>query len=424
MHQRLVAVLLFLVALCANLSAQQKLGNYVVLAWNDLGMHCLSPTYDELVILPPYNNLVAQVVRRGNPPRIVAAGLKVEYSLDGNTDSAGKRQYGKFWANARALFGLDLARNKGLEGKGLAGAMDPQKDRFVAEGIPAVPVSDNGQWNPYQVASIVVRDEAGKVLARTKTTVPTSDELNCAKCHGQDAFRNILQAHDRNIGTGLAAATPVLCASCHGSPALGTSGPGAAGVYLSQAVHGFHADKGAQCYDCHPGTLTRCSRSARHTAPDGNCTSCHGGLADVARTIASGRIPWEKEPGCVPCHRGVPEVDTGEVLYRNAGGHGGLACASCHGSPHAMVPAIEVDSFRNQDNYQALQYQGFRGRAKSIGSCGACHERSRGRAEEPGEFAETHAGPSPEVSTACNLCHTAVPANTAGWPHGFRWKSR
>lgn len=26
---------------------------YVVLAWNDLGMHCLNPTYDQEVILPP-----------------------------------------------------------------------------------------------------------------------------------------------------------------------------------------------------------------------------------------------------------------------------------------------------------------------------------------------------------------------------------
>ena len=41
---------------------------YVVFAWNDLGMHCLNPTYDELVILPPYNTVNVQVVKRGNPP--------------------------------------------------------------------------------------------------------------------------------------------------------------------------------------------------------------------------------------------------------------------------------------------------------------------------------------------------------------------
>ena len=46
-------------------------GAYSVFAWNDLGMHCLNPTYDKLVILPPYNNLMVQVVKRGNPPEII-----------------------------------------------------------------------------------------------------------------------------------------------------------------------------------------------------------------------------------------------------------------------------------------------------------------------------------------------------------------
>jgi hypothetical protein len=48
---------------------------YVVRAWNDLGMHCLNPSYDKLVILPPYNTLWAQVLQRGSPPRIVTQGI-------------------------------------------------------------------------------------------------------------------------------------------------------------------------------------------------------------------------------------------------------------------------------------------------------------------------------------------------------------
>ncbi len=65
-------------------------GEYVVFAWNNLGMHCLNPTYDELVILPPYNTVEAQVVKRGNPPQIITTGLTVEYSLVNNTYSFGK----------------------------------------------------------------------------------------------------------------------------------------------------------------------------------------------------------------------------------------------------------------------------------------------------------------------------------------------
>jgi hypothetical protein len=68
-------------------------GEYVVFAWNDLGMHCLNPTYDKAVILPPYNTLWAQVVKKGGEPTIVTSGITVEYRIIGNTYSYGKRQY-------------------------------------------------------------------------------------------------------------------------------------------------------------------------------------------------------------------------------------------------------------------------------------------------------------------------------------------
>ena len=99
--------------------------------------------------------------------------------------------------------------------------MDPSGNFFIAEGIPVVPVNDNNTWNPYQVAEITVKDGAGKILAETRATVPTSDELNCAKCHGSNAFDDILSEHDSEHGTTLSAAVsqPVLCASCHPSPA-------------------------------------------------------------------------------------------------------------------------------------------------------------------------------------------------------------
>ena len=60
-------------------------GDYSVFAWNDLGMHCLNPTYDKLVILPPYNNVLVQVVKRGNPPDVVTTGITVSYKLTNNS---------------------------------------------------------------------------------------------------------------------------------------------------------------------------------------------------------------------------------------------------------------------------------------------------------------------------------------------------
>lgn len=403
-------------------------GDFVVFAWNDLGMHCLNPTYDTAVILPPYNDLIVQVVQRGNPPKVVTTGLTVEYRIINNTYSSGKTDayggiFAQFWTNVLTLFGVNLPVDKGLNlvdpsiHNGLSGTMVVKTDHFEADGIPLTPVSDSGTWDPYQVAEVTVKDAGGKVVAQTQATVPTSDEINCQKCHGVDAFNDILKKHDALHMTNLVNSKPVLCARCHGSPVLGTVGPGSSGQYLSYAIHRSHSTRGASCYDCHPGATTKCNRSNAHTAADGKCATCHGSMADVASSIGSGsRTPWVNEPTCLTtgCHAGVSGVDTGGVLYRNAKGHGNLFCAGCHGSPHAMVPTSTAS-----DNYQAIQYQRA---AKTIGSCGACHSSSRG--DGISEFDEEHGGSSPSVKIACHICHTSVTTDTAKWPHAYTWKNR
>jgi hypothetical protein len=407
-------------------------GEFVVFAWNDLGMHCLNPSYDSAVILPPYNDLLVQVVRRGSPPEIVVSGIKVEYRIVNNTYSYGKGNFGQFWDNMMDLFGVSLPHDKGLNlvdpsiNNGLSGEMLAKTDHFEADGIPVVPIDDSLTRNPYQVAEITVKDAQGNVLAQTRTTIPTSDEFNCQKCHKSASSPSApvdpyLQVHDRDRGTDLSTRTKAfLCASpgCHISPALGQSGgPGA--NYLSKAIHGFHGGLSAAeqpaCYDCHPGQNAECNRSLRHTAADGNCQTCHGTLAQVAATIASGRTPWVGEPECSMCHGGttIPEVDTGAARYRDSSGHGGMRCTACHSSPHAMVPSREAS-----DNYQAIQYQN---KAVTIGSCGACHGSSKG--EGLGEFGEEHGGANGRRS-ACNVCHTQVPVEPTKWPHAFKWQAR
>jgi hypothetical protein len=421
---------------------------YIVLAWNDLGMHCLNPTYDSAVILPPFNTVQAQVVQRGEKPQLVdaASGISVQFKLVNNSSSSNKRSYGQFWTNLQALFGVTRPNDVGVGGlfgftdQGLTGTMDwdAAAGTFRAEGIPVVPVDDSGAWSPYQQVIVTVKDQGGATIAETKAMVPTSDEIDCAKCHApggtvKQTFDDILVKHDAAAGTSLRSSEPVLCASCHGSPVLGATNQGSSGVYLSKAVHGFHSAVASppDCYDCHPGVLTKCSRSMAHSTGTVSCTSCHGDLANVAASIGAGRTPWVKEPKCGDCHASsgaatltavnagststIPEVDTGTALYRNAAGHGGLACAACHSSPHAMVPSREA-----KDNYQAVAYQG---KAVTIGSCGACHSTSKGQGS--GEFMETHGGSTPEEWSACGVCHTAVPsANTDVWPHKYGWRAR
>ncbi len=400
---------------------------YAVFAWNDLGMHCANPSYDTAVLLPPYNTVRAQVIKRGSPPQVITTGITVDYEVIDNTYSYGKGQYAGFWDNVKKLFGITLAKNTGLNlddpniHNGLKGTMTAKVDYFVTDGIPLTPYYDDGGWNPYQIGHITVKDASGNVVAETYNTIPISDEISCAKCHGSSAFQDILQKHDTNNGTKLVSQEPVLCASCHGDPALGKPDAGPF-HYTSDHIHGFHATVNPQpsCYDCHPGQATQCSRSLAHTAEGGNCTTCHGDLANVSSSIDAGRIPWVVEPKCATCHTGVAQVDTQNTLYRNAQGHGGVYCTSCHGSPHAMVPTSQ-----RSDNLQALQYEG---KALTISDCRVCHRSSRGGNEGDGsnlgEFAEEHGGSNPRVAAACFICHTSVSTNTANWPHLFQWKAR
>ena len=37
---------------------------YIVLGWNDLGMHCANKDFSKIAVLPPYNNLQAQIIKK------------------------------------------------------------------------------------------------------------------------------------------------------------------------------------------------------------------------------------------------------------------------------------------------------------------------------------------------------------------------
>ena len=394
--------------------------DYIVLAWNDVGMHGFNATYDNEVLRPPYNTLMAQVVKRGNPPEIVTAGIRVEYRIVDNTYSYGKRSYAQFWDNSLALFGTALAPDTGLNfvdpgvHNSLTGEMLLKGNRFQADGIPVVPVNDADVWDPYQVAEITVRHSTtGLEIVKTRTTAPTSDEISCAKCHGVDEVKPVLEAHDAKHETTLVDDRPILCASCHGSPFFGQAGPGSSGKYLSEAIHGFHGTTDAGCYDCHPGEETQGNRSTDHTAADGNCTACHGTKAGLASTIAAGRTPWSGLPRCASCHTFVHEVETGTDRYRDSVGHHGLSCAACHGTGHAMIPTEKAS-----DTYQALQYQN---RSLTLGSCRVCHSTSKG-----GGLANIVAAHGGTQATSCAVCHTAPIAtnNPADYPHRFQWRRR
>ncbi|MBU4234746.1 MAG: cytochrome c3 family protein [Proteobacteria bacterium] len=351
-------------------------GQYTLIAWNDLGMHCMDPSFEDFSILPPYNTLWAQVIRRGDGPAIVTSNITVEYRILGNTRSDNKTN---FWQYAQKLFGVSLAPNIGLKGNGLSGRMKVDTDHFVAEAIPLTEYLDSNTTTPYpyQVAELVAKDSSGHILASTQTVAPVSTELHCETCHGDNGSanhgiatgvvkQNILTLHDQNHSTNLMAQRPVLCANCHSSNALGTAGkPGIPN--LSNAIHGKHASAGIDdgtmegtCYACHPGAQTKCLRGAMFLAGK-TCYDCHGNLTAVAN---SNRRPWIDEPRCDQCHDAAHGENSG-TLYRFSKGHQGIYCQACHGSQHAITPSREKN-----DNIQAILLQGHAG---TIDTCTVCH---------------------------------------------------
>ena len=269
-------------------------GDYIVLAWNDLGMHCLNPTYDQAVILPPYNTVWAQVIRRGNPPAPVTSNLTVEYRVVNNTSSTNKRSFGQFWTYVVELFGVNLVVDTGLNfadpnrHNGLAGTMVAAGDHFEVHGIPVTPVDDALAWNPYQVIELTLKNDGGEVPAVTRATLPTSDEINCGKCHNTNAdpFVDIIETHDTNEGSSLAGQGPVLCAECHGSPH--------AMVPSRQAADNYQAIQ----YQGSPKTI-------------GSCGACHG----ASKGEGGGEFLEEHGSGgrnsaCNVCHLGINSNNT------------------------------------------------------------------------------------------------------------------
>lgn len=338
----------------------------VVLGYNELGMHCMNEDFSEIAILPPFNTLRAQVIKRGDNPDIIEEEAIVTYTIPTNTRSFDKTN---FWSFEDLLFGVSLAPDIGLTGHGLSGTMSPTASgHWEVTGIPITPNTDSGHPDPYPLALITASKDGQSGSAHV--VVPVSTEISCNLCHfgpGISSATDILQDHDRLHGTTLEQQKPVLCASCHADNALGT--PGVPGVpNLSSAMHGAHASRmdmvplENKCYACHPGIRTQCQRDI-HLSLNIQCIDCHGGMKAVADP---GREPWIDEPRCSTCHtRPGFQFEQPGKLFKDSIGHGGVHCAACHGAPHAITPTVTA-----VDNQQAIALQGHPG---VIDTCTVCH---------------------------------------------------
>lgn len=410
---------------------------YVLLSWNNLGMHCISDSDPYWVLLPPANDLYCQLVRRGEMPEVVSDGVTITYEVEEGFENPS--QHVRFWEFTEQLFGKKLPENVGVSGNGVTGEMHFSESlgAFEAGLIPVVPYPDSGGYHPYPVFTITARDEAtGEVLATTKTVAPTSTEMGCKNCHGgewrvagvagfsDETSADVLAVHDRNTKTKLLEMAekgePRLCQSCHPDPVLAAEGKPEL-LNLPAAIHGWHANyltnRGAEaCAYCHPNNPegpTKCLRGI-HAEVGLDCTSCHGTLEDHAlallkheekagkpgakrlmqhlkpRAVESTadinpRVPWVNQPDCLNCHAGFQPPETMDAfntwtegadgLFRMRKGYmGALMCGTCHGSPHAEYPAVQENGYgKDRDNIAPLQYMGHAGPIGSRGNCALCH---------------------------------------------------
>lgn len=408
---------------------------YVILSWNTLGMHCISDSDPYWVLLPPANDLFAQVIRRGETPEVITDGIEIKYTVEPGFENPAAHV--KFWEHAQSVFGKKLEENIGLSGNGLSGTMTLDEDLYAFEAslIPVVPYPDEGGYNPYPVFTVTAIDtETGEEIARTKTIAPTSTEMGCKNCHGGEwrvdgvagfsdaTSADILAVHDKNTGTSLLKMAkkgqPQLCQSCHADSVLGTQGkPGL--LNFSAAIHGWHANfltgrDASACFKCHPSRPdgpTQCLRGVHADKLD--CITCHGTLEDHSLSllkhedeagkpgakrlmanltprklgsldVINPREPWINAPDCLTCHEDFerPDPDTANAfntwtpdkdeLYRmRLDETGQVMCAACHGSPHAIYPTKNKMG-PDMDNIQPLQYQGSR-MAIGFKNCSVCH---------------------------------------------------
>ena len=321
---------------------------------------------------------------------------------------------------------------------------------FEAAGVPVSAFDDFGRENPYPLVRVQAK-QGVSTIASLDVVMPISGEASCQSCHSADVGSgdalanlasqasamddplhndsvpfevsvewasdiNILRLHDQKHDTSLdlgfdantgRAANPVVCQTCHYTPALdlaqfGPLGPENDGPLvlngvtvsdskangrdqfknksMSNVMHSHHNSTGLfpimppaidgqgnrrdplitqtilqeTCYLCHPGERTQCMRGAM--ANGGLvCQDCHGQMQDVGDDFS--RDVSATNPGNF--HLAADFYDnpaTPRVPWANEPG-----CGSCHtgyatdnlaGDPDVLVSPTDVQG--NSDGIRLL----------------------------------------------------------------------
>ena len=454
-------------------------GSYALLAWSELGMHCMDgKDYSVFSVLPPYNTIYAKLLTKGSQPTPVTSGVTVTYQAIAdvnasiNTTSAGTTTVAaktNFWDFVYLLFGGQPAPDTGLHNYQVQSntphsmTYDSTKGLWKAEGIPTAPVDDSGKTNPYPMAKLVATDSSGQVIAQSTVVLAVSDEMSCKNCHAsgsnpqamppggwvnytsdpaKDVKLNILKLHDRVVipasmltelagkgykyqsslyATASQLNNPILCASCHSSNALNAAGltTGVTGVPpLTTSMHQQHASVTL------PGSTTTLDKA---TDPTGSCYQCHPGVNTKCQRGAMSNV------ACFSCHGNLSRL----AVSTRAGWLNEPACQMCHQNstsytttftgtdigPAGAWRTSTDTTFATNNDVPSAGYNLYRF-SKGHGSveCSGCHGSQHGEypTNQPNDnvysqYLQGYAG----QLTECTTCHSTVPLTANGGPHGM-----
>jgi hypothetical protein len=438
---------------------------YSLVAWTELGMHCIDgKDYSIFSILPPYNVIHAQLIKKGEPPTQITSGVTITYQATPdstgsvNTSSAGKTN---FWTYVRTLFLNSVPPETGLAGyKTQSKSPQPMtynstEGYWEGVGIPTVPYDDKNVFNPLPMAKLVAKDSTGKVLASASIVLSVSDEISCNTCHGsntdpaampaggwvnnpdpaKDAKLNILKKHDdrwpisqylsqlqangwtyqSSLYQTAISGTPVLCAACHSDNALSLAGLPGIGSEASD-MHTLHGPQvllsNNQTLDQNSTTSDLNSCYLCHPGPKTMCkrgamntqlcSSCHGNVSYVG---TASRQPWFIEPACQMCHNTSQRYTT---TFDSTGQWRQTTDKTF--ATNDNVPITGANLYRYSTGHGSV-------------FCSACHGSPH--AEFPSLQANDNVYPTKLQGyaakiTECTVCHTnQLPVTGNGGPHGL-----
>jgi hypothetical protein len=430
--------------------------------------------YSVFSILPPYNNLIAQLIEKGSEPKHINSGVVITYesapSLDGkwNTISSNKTN---FWSYVGDMFGVALPDDVGLTNNPVqsktpsALSYDATHKWWSAEGIPTSPRNDDGTYNMYPLVKVVAKTADGQLLAETTTVLPVSDEMDCKKCHAsnssasakptagwvgaadveKDYKLNILRLHDQKYpnavkenahalidkgwsysDSGLEATansgTPILCASCHKSNALPNTGVNNIKP-LTQALHSKHANVIDPLTKLKLNDTT--NRNACYTCHPGATTQClRGAMGNAKNADGSNKMQ------CQSCHGTMSAVGSSA----RDGWFDEPDCQSCHHDGKRETVAVQnlltgtlkstLDNrFATNPNHPMTGKSLYR---FSTGhgdlQCSACHGSTHAiypSSKTEDNLQSIHIQGHKGTIGECTACHTTMPNTSNKGPHGM-----